>query len=114
MKPGSLLFAGILLGAPAVARGQWGRPYGGWHMGPGMMDGWGMGWLGMIFNLVFWILILVGLVFLIRWLMQAGRDRSDRSQGGRDTRALDILKERYARGEIDKQQFESMKKDLLD
>ena len=103
-----------MLGVPAVARGQWGRPYGGWHMGPGMMDGWGMGWLGMIFNIVFWVLILVGLVFLIRWLIQSGRDRADQSGGGRGSRALDIVKERYARGEIDKQQFESMKKDLMD
>lgn len=110
-----ILLAGMLLFAgPALAQGQWGRPYGGWHMGPGMMDGWGMGWFGMIFNLVFWILILVGLVFLIRWLIQSSRDRSGGSYGGGGSRALEILKERYARGEIDKQQYDSMKKDLMD
>jgi putative membrane protein len=107
------LFGLLLPGVPALAQGQYGRPYGDWHMGPGMMDGWGMGWFGMIFNVAFWILILVGLVFLIRWLVNAGRDRSDRGYGG-GSRYLDILKERYARGEIDKQQYESMKKDLLD
>lgn len=101
----------LLLGFPVPAVAQRG-PYGGWH-GPGMMDGWGMGWFGMVFNIVFWILILVGLVFLIRWLVQSGRDRSNRGYGG-GSRALDILKERYARGEIDKQQYESMKKDLMD
>lgn len=109
------LFSGLLLlGLPAFARGQYGRPYGGWHMGPGMMDGWGMGWFGMIFNIAFWILILVGLVFLIRWLVHAGRDRSGSVSGGGGSRALEILKERYARGEIDKPQYESMKKDLMD
>ena len=83
---------------------------GGWGMGPGMIGNWGMGWFGMIFMLVFWILIIVGLVFLIKWLIQStGRDKV----GGFDgNRALEILKERYARGEIDKDEFETRKKDL--
>jgi putative membrane protein len=93
------------------AQAQWGR-YEDWHMGPGMMGGWGMGWFGMIFMVVFWILILVGLVFVIKWLMQAtGRGKS--SQAG-SSGAIDILKERYARGEIDKAEYETKKKDLAD
>ena len=88
---------------------QTGR-YGGWNMGPGMMGEWGMGWFGSLFMVVFWILILVGLVFLIRWLIQStGRDKTT---GNGSNRALEILKERYARGEIDKEEFESKKKDL--
>jgi len=84
--------------------------YGGWGMGSGMMSGYGMGWFGGIVMILFWILILVGLVFLIKWLIQStGRDKTSGSDGNR---SLEILKERYAKGEIDKQEFESKKKDL--
>jgi putative membrane protein len=84
--------------------------YGGWR--PGMMDGWGMGWFAGIFMILFWILVIVGLVFLIKWLVQSTRD----AQGGRSSstsRAVHILEERYARGEIDKQEFQEKKRDLL-
>jgi putative membrane protein len=81
-------------------------------MGPGMMGGWGMGWFGGIFMIVFWILILVGLVFVIRWLIQTTGKKA--GSGPRGSRAMEILKERYARGEIDKTQFEAMKRDLAD
>ena len=81
-------------------------------MGPGMMGGgWGMGWFGGIFMIVFWILILVGLVFVIKWLVQATAKEGPSGQSG--SRAMEILKERYARGEIDKAQFEDMKRDLV-
>ena len=103
------LFFLILFDPLNAAQAQSGR-YGDWHMGPDMMGGWGMGWFGGIFMLVFWILILVGLVFVIRWLVQTTSRGRNGGQSG--SRALDILKERYARGEIDKAQFEAMKRDL--
>ena len=84
--------------------------YGGWGMGPGMMSGYGMGWFGGILMIVFWILILVGLIFLIKWLIQS--TSRDKTTGSGGNRSLEILKERYARGEIDKEEFESKKKDL--
>jgi putative membrane protein len=81
---------------------QWGwRDYG---MGPGMMWGWGMGWILMI---IFWGLVVVGLIFLIRYLIGATRGTNGKES------ALDILKKRYARGEINKEEFEQKKKDLL-
>ncbi|UCD83033.1 MAG: SHOCT domain-containing protein [Desulfobacterales bacterium] len=79
-------------------------------MGPGMMGGWGMGWFGGIIMIIFWILILVALVFLIKWLVQSTSRNQAGPAGG--NRALEILKERYARGEIDKAEFEAMKTDL--
>jgi putative membrane protein len=90
---------------------QW-RGYGGYHMGPGYMGDWGMGWFGGIFMIVFWILIIVGVVFLIKWLVQSTKEHSSSGRRESSGRALDILKERYARGEIDKQEFEEKKRDL--
>ena len=103
------LLAFVPLFSPAPALAQW-RNSQGWHMGPGIMGGWGTGWFGGIFMIIFWILILVGLVLLIKWLFQS----TNRSQSGYTggSRALEILKERYARGEIDRNEFEKMKMDL--
>ena len=91
------------------ALAQWGNNQG-WHRGPGMMGGIGMGWFGGIFMILFWILVLVGLVFFIKWLIQS--TGSGRAGGGSSNRALEILKERYARGEIDNTEFERMKTNL--
>jgi len=97
----------IVLFSSTEALAQWGDNRG-WHMGPGMMGGWGMGWFGGIFMMIFWVLVLVGLVFLIKWLIQTtNRVKSD---AGNSNRALEILKERYARGEIDTAEFEDKKK----
>ena len=58
---------------------------------------------------IFWIAILVGLFFLIKWLVQQSRQGETRT----GENALEILKKRYAKGEIDKEEFEQKKKDLL-
>ena len=74
----------------------------------GMMDGYGYGMgYGMgILGLIFWILILIGLVLLIKYLWESsGAKRGEES-------ALEILKKKYARGEISKEEFEEKKKDL--
>ena len=71
--------------------------------------GWGMGF-GMISMVLFWILIILGIVVLVRWV--AGPASSGLPPAPPVKTALDILKERYARGEIDKQEFEEKKRDL--
>ena len=78
------------------------------------MGGYGTGWFGGIFMIIFWVLIIVGLVFLIKWLVQSTKGHSSPGGwSGSSSRALDILKERYARGEINKQEFEEKKRALL-
>jgi putative membrane protein len=79
-------------------------------MGPGMGWGYGMGGFGSIIMLVFWIAVIVGIIFLVRWLVVStgGSGRSARSEDS----ALEILKRRYARGEIDKEEFEEKKRPL--
>jgi len=79
----------------------------------GMM--WGPGWwgasyglFGWLMMLIFWILIIVGAVLIIRWLVA---EAGSRGAAAGDT-TLDILKRRYAKGEITKDQFEAMKRDL--
>lgn len=84
--------------------------YGCFGIGPGMMGGWGMGWFGMIFMIVFWVLVLVSLVFLIKWLIKATKGEKNVSNGS--SKAIGILKERYAKGEINKEEFENIKRDL--
>ncbi|NJD54586.1 MAG: SHOCT domain-containing protein [Candidatus Methanoperedens sp.] len=72
------------------------------------MDDYGagmMGYGGGILWLLFWILVIIGLALLIRYLWQGGK-REEES-------ALEILKKKYARGEISKEEFEEKKKDLL-
>ena len=80
-------------------------------MGPGMMGwGYGTGWIWHILMIAFWIAVIVGIIFLIRWLVIST------CAGGRATKmedsALEILKRRYALGEINKEEFEEKKKDL--
>jgi putative membrane protein len=99
----------IVLLSSTATLAQWGDNRG-WHMGPGMMGGWGMGWFGSIFMMIFWVLVLVGLIFFIKWLIQVTSRGS--SGEGSHNRALDILKERYARGEIDTDEFEARKKGI--
>lgn len=75
-----------------------------------MFDGSGMMSPGMgIFMLLFWGVVIIGIVLAVRWL--AGQGRSGHVDGA-DKAPLDILKQRYARGEITREEFERMKKDL--
>src|SRR5512145_2980958 len=72
------------------------RPHYSW--GPGMMGGWGpMGWFGPVGMILFWILIVLLIVLLIRGL-RSGKGIG-REGGPPIESALDILKKRYARGE---------------
>jgi putative membrane protein len=77
-------------------------------MGQNMMSG-GMGFW-MIFNMIFWLLIIVGIIFLIIWAVNKTREVEKKPK---EESALDILKKRYAGGEINREEFEEKKKDIL-
>jgi putative membrane protein len=92
--------------AVPVTLGAQERPYydGGWGMHPMMWGAWGYGMMFMM--LIFWALVIAAVVLGIRWLSVQGKE-------SRSDSAIEILKQRYARGEIDKEEFDSRKKDLL-
>jgi len=80
---------------------------------------WDGGWYGWVFGpmmmILFVALIVIAVVLTVRWL--GGGDlgdsgRSGPSSGSSDRVPLDILKERYARGEIDKEEFEERRRTL--
>ena len=82
---------------------------GGWNN----IGGWGM--MGEIFMMIFWILIVAAIIW---FLTRGGFGCCSSSHHNHDSNtkddgsALKILKERYAKGEIDKKEFEEKKKDL--
>ena len=96
-----------LLSTQAMAQGP--------QYGPGMMgDGW---WFGMIMGplvmIIFVAAVVVLVVVAIRWLSSAThRVHESPAPGGKTP--LDILKERFARGEIDKEEFEERRRVLKD
>jgi putative membrane protein len=76
-------------------------------MGPWMMTGFG-GWWAMG---IFWIVIIGLIAWLVVYLVRNNSTTTTSSTGG-DAKALDIVKTRYARGEIDKAEYDQKLKDL--
>lgn len=103
--------------APAVVWAQvQPGPYG-YDYGPHMM-GWGGGWYGMIFGPLLMILALAAViaivVLLVRWLGGWSQGAVPPHQAPPGRTPLDILKERFARGEINKDEFEERRRVLGD
>lgn len=71
-----------------------------------MMNGWdGFGLFNFIIMLAFWILLIYVVVALVRYFSRTGN-------GNQEETAITILKERYAKGELKKKEFEEMTKDI--
>jgi putative membrane protein len=80
--------------------------------GSAMMDGYGFGF-GHGLGILFWILILLGVVVAAGFLARGLGSRTTFDQPPPDARSpLDILKERYAKGEIDHEEYHRRKRDL--
>lgn len=71
------------------------------------MSGYGMSGGG-LFMVLWWVLVAVGIVVLIKWLVQSSGSKTVREEN----QALNLLKERYARGEIDDEEFQARKRKL--
>lgn len=82
-------------------------PWCGGQTGGTMMGGtYGLGW---VLSLVFYVLIIAGIVLLIWWLV---RQSTGTAQVPKGKKALEILDERYAKGEISKTEYDKVKKDI--
>ena len=100
--------AATLAGAPSA----WAQPYSnrryGWHMD---WDGWS--WGHMLFGgaamILFWGAVILLIVLLVRWLARSPPERA----GSDRPAALDVLEERFARGEIGAEEFEERRRLLL-
>ncbi len=76
-------------------------------MGPWMMGGYGGMWFMPIFMVIFWGLVIWGIVALVRGLSESNGSHSKADS------ASEILKRRYAQGDISKEEYEAKKKDLI-
>ncbi len=82
-------------------------------MGPNMMGGFfgGFGYIWMIFIFIFVAAIIVGIILLIVWLVRRASYPGEISKS-KTGDAMEILKQRYAKGEITKKEFETMEKNI--
>lgn len=75
-------------------------------MGYGYSTFW---WLHILFQ-IFWVVVLIAIIVItIRWI-RSGKILRCHRHGGNS--ALDVLKERYVKGEINKEEFEEKKRDI--
>lgn len=74
------------------------------YYGYNMMSGWG------IIMMITWVLLIVVIVYVLMKLVQ-GSNNTDKSQNSRDE-ALEILKQRYAKGELSDEEYQQKKKIL--
>ena len=58
--------------------------------------------------IAFWIAVIIGIVYFVKWIIATGKRHETKAE----ETALDILKKRYAKGEITKEEFERIKQDI--
>lgn len=83
-----------------------------------MMMGWpmmgffggGLGILGMILSLIFFVAIIIGIIFLIVWLVRRASYSGESIR--KTSEVIEILKGRYAKGEITKKEYQDIKNEI--
>jgi len=99
----AMIAAAAIAGGTASVQAQ---PY-----GPGMMGGWGNGWYGFgILHMAIWVAFLIAIIVGAVWLVRSvagGQAVSPPRPAG-----LDVLEERYARGEIKQEEYLQKKRDM--
>lgn len=85
--------------------GNWGNMMGGWGNGG---YGGGYGWMGMMMPLI----LGIGIILLALYVFRRNSSQVQTNGLGKQNSGLDILRERYARGEIDSAEYQSRKQDL--
>ncbi len=97
------VLATALMTAPSVAQTYGDHP----HIGDW---GWGGTIFGLIMSIVFFVVAVAAVVPLVRWLGRPGHGGALHGPPGKTPQ--DILKERFAKGEIDKEEFEEQRRVL--
>ncbi len=75
---------------------------------------WPFAAVDIFFMILWWVFLIVVIVSIVRWAIHAGRRHDKHEHWGvwKEDSAMKILKDRYARGEIDKKEFDEKKQDL--
>ena len=107
----ALIIGGIIIAVIVILSVVPGLLWGGQGYGYGMMGSGMMGGYGTMFLMpVLWIVVLGLIIWAVVAAVRPGQFSG--SDSATTSSALDVLKKRYARGEIDKQEYEEKKKDL--
>lgn len=73
------------------------------------MNVWGMG-----FGFIFWLAILASIIAGVMWFLRSQSDTGSQRSRDSSSTGLDVLEERYARGEIDRDEYLQKKRDISD
>jgi len=86
-----------------------------WNYGPGwgMMNGYGYGYGYGPIGMIVWVVILIAIIAAIVWLVRSLTARDVSPPSPRRSAGLAVLEERYARGEINRDEYLQKKQDLL-
>jgi putative membrane protein len=95
-------------GSAAFAQGYGPGMMGGYGPGYGMMGGYGFG----IVHLVFWAVVLIALIVAVVWLVRSMTGSGAQHHPPKRSVGLEALEERYARGEIQREEYLQKKKDI--